>query len=583
MKKVWLLLIGLHMQTAAAAEPSFSIRGLLPWHNFECGPSAWNESDYRQYLDRMESLGLNFIGFHCYTGGAERYAAYVEPLIRLIYRDITPQAFLDYSLSSRWGYRPLALADFVFNSNQFVHAPAGAAAFGSDAAVLSRDNEEQYRRTQELMGRVLILAHERGIRMAMGFEFGIHPPEFASIVPPESVIRGAMVPDPMHPSSCEILHSAIDDILTAYPGIDYIWLWLHEHTMFVGSPQLQGAFAELYRQQAPLFRQYGDEASAFTGVWSLAYIQKAYAYIKNRAPQTKIAIAGWGGGNQLMPVLQGLDKLLPQEIIFTCLNPSQGQEPQPAFMAEIAKHRPVWAIPWLEGDKSLWHLQPRVTLLREQVKLAAQQNLAGVVAIHWRTDDIRMNMDAFARFADRPDDTVSVSTLYRQDIAQQYGAAAVAPLLPLLTAMDREQWYSPVESPEYYPYAPYWGRLSNDLIKKTTAVLECAVRPASLSMQQRKNLQWLREQMRFALYLDEFGRKIEPLYEWRNRFISGKSDTAGLAWAGAQFRSSPVESLITVYSRCVRSRGQEGVLSSINQRLWLQYRELQAFLQETAK
>ena len=33
-----------------AAEP-FEIRGVLPWHNFLCGPTAWNKADYEAYLD----------------------------------------------------------------------------------------------------------------------------------------------------------------------------------------------------------------------------------------------------------------------------------------------------------------------------------------------------------------------------------------------------------------------------------------------------------------------------------------------------------------------------------------------------
>ena len=89
----------------------------------------------------------------------------------------------------------------------------------------------------------------------------------------------------------------------------------------------------------------------------------------------KIAIGGWGGGVQLPAILQGLDKALPRDIVFTCLNPNQGWAPQPDFMARIAKNRPVWAIPWLEGDRQLWHLQPRVGLLRDHVKLAHDQNL----------------------------------------------------------------------------------------------------------------------------------------------------------------------------------------------------------------
>ena len=58
---------------------NFEIRGVLPWHNFLCGPSAWNEQDYEMYLDNCQAQGINFIGFHNYTGGGERYITYVEP------------------------------------------------------------------------------------------------------------------------------------------------------------------------------------------------------------------------------------------------------------------------------------------------------------------------------------------------------------------------------------------------------------------------------------------------------------------------------------------------------------------------
>ena len=57
-----------------AAEP-FEIRGVLPWHNFLCGPTAWNKADYEAYLDNCKAEGINFIGFHNYTGGGERSAA----------------------------------------------------------------------------------------------------------------------------------------------------------------------------------------------------------------------------------------------------------------------------------------------------------------------------------------------------------------------------------------------------------------------------------------------------------------------------------------------------------------------------
>jgi hypothetical protein len=186
-------------RSAAPAPPAtpFAVRGASPWHNLLSGPTAWNDGDYEAHLDRLKELGLNLVAFHCYTGGAERYAPYVEPMVRISYRDVVPLASFDTSLTARWGYRPLLVEESPFDAAKLLNLPEGARAFGADCAVLARTNEERYARAQALMRRVLEMARARGIQFAMGFEFRIHPPEFASIVPPDSWIRGAMLPDPM--------------------------------------------------------------------------------------------------------------------------------------------------------------------------------------------------------------------------------------------------------------------------------------------------------------------------------------------------------------------------------------------------
>jgi hypothetical protein len=136
-----------------------------------------------------------------------------------------------------------------------------------------------------------------------------------------------------------------------------------------------------------------------------------------------LAISGWGGGTQLPGTLRGLNRVLPTNIVFTCLGPDQGWSPQPPVLAEIAKHREVWAVPWLEGDARLWHLQPHVSLLREHVQLASEQQLHGVIAIHWRTEETRANLEAFARFAGNPATAPTVEEFYLRDCEEQFGKA----------------------------------------------------------------------------------------------------------------------------------------------------------------
>ena len=181
---------------------NFEIRGVLPWHNFLCGPSAWNEQDYEMYLDNCQAQGINFIGFHNYTGGGERYITYVEPMIKIAYSHITPQAYFDNSLTARWGSIPLSVQDFPYISANVLDIPTRAKSFGSNSSVLSKTTEEHYRSAQKLMQKVLKMAHDRGIAMAMGFEFGVIPPEYYSLnISGDSFYwRGSanMIPNPNH-------------------------------------------------------------------------------------------------------------------------------------------------------------------------------------------------------------------------------------------------------------------------------------------------------------------------------------------------------------------------------------------------
>jgi len=561
----------------------FRIRGTLPWHNFLSGPTTWDEEDYRRYLDRMQSLGLNYVTFHCYTGGAERYAPYVEPIIRIQYRDVLPLATFDTSLTARWGYRPMAVSDFAFGTGSFFDLPEGARAFGSRCALLAKDTQDHYDRAQTLMRRVIEMAHERGIQVGIGFEFGIHPPEFASIVPPDSWIRGAMLPDPTHPASIEILHNTLDDIREAYPDLDWIWLWLHEHTMYVGKASGSGKLQELMERDAHFFEDAGDESDLLTGVWSLAYIRAAQGYLARKAPHVRLAISGWGGGAQLPGTLRGLNRALPKEIVFTCLSPDQGWSPQPSVLEEISKDREVWAIPWLEGDQQLWHLQPRVSLLQEHVRLAGEQNLDGVLAIHWRTEETRANLDAFAQAVADPGKAATVEEFYRRDCRQQFGPAAAEKLAAMLAALDREQALN-ILSSEYFPYDPNWGRLKPELRSRLEKYLEeiKPLRAATRDEAHAANLGWLRDNFEFTLLLDQVSRAIEPAYRLKERCLCEEMSEAELAeekvTARRAFAEAPIEGLFRTFARRVRSKGELGELSSLNQRVWLQYRELEQFL-----
>jgi len=565
---------------------SFAVRGVLPWHNFLSGPTSWNENDYAAYLDTLESLQVNFIGFHVYTGGLERYAPYVEPLIKIQYRNVLPHAFLDNSLTARWGYRPMAVKDFPFGTSRLFALPEGAEAFGADVSILAKSDAECYHRAQALMQKVIELAHSHRMQVAIGFEFGVHPPELASIQDPASYwnINGAVIPDPLAPDNIEILHTIIDNILQTYPGVDWIWLWLHEHSFMPGtSPRIAegDAFARYRDQNRHWFPQLEkDQGGEFSAVWSLAYIRQAYDYIRSKSPATQVVVGGWGGGAQLPRILQGLDAALPPDIVFSCLNPDGGSKPHPASFREIAGHRSVWAMPWLESDYDLWHLQPRVGLIRDQVRRAREDGMQGVVAIHWRTEEVRLNLEAFCHFAVQPMDTLSTAEIYRRDVSTRYGA--VASLASMLIDMDASQWLASASSPEYYPYSPLVGRLTEEQKRKCVEAMSMLDRLLLTAEHgARKNLLWLRANFLFALQLDLLGIKMEPAFQLKSRWLTGnKFSVEEYRFAAASLAAAPMQELLTTFAERVRSRGELGELSALNQKVWGTYWELEKFLRE---
>jgi len=577
-----------HAEAQTPNPSPFQIRGVLPWHNFLSGPSGWNLDDYEKYLDSCKQKKINFIGFHNYTGGGQRYVTYVEPMIKIEYKNIIPDAYLDNSETARWGYEPLSIEHFAFNTAR-LFAPSGTA-FGSDCSVLSNNKAEHYRRTQELMQQVVTMAHARGMQVAMGFEFGVHPPEFFSLMEDGLYWEGTgtLVPNPTHYQAIEILHATIDNILKTYPDIDWIWLWLNEHSFFGFDADMalrNEKFKKVYDEYSSLFEETGTSTKQkLIGVWSLTYVTLAYEHIKKVAPGKKIVLGGWGGSEQLPAILKGLDKGLPPDIVFSCLNPGLGQYPQPAFIAAIARKRRFWSVPWLEGDHQLWHYQPRLHVIREQVKLASEMKLDGVIAIHWRTEETKANFECFSRFASNPMDSTTVKELYYDLFLKNCGQPAAEELTTHFVRLDEEMWLKDASSPEYYAYTPDWGRLDSvnrERIRNLVDLFDRTGRRTSDTSFVR-NLNWFKANFEFALLLDDVGRKLEPAYALRKRYYDAgfdpKSGREVINHARKSFDEAPMERLFRVYASRVRSRGELGVLSSLNQKLFNEYNDLKRFL-----
>ena len=73
-----------------------------------------------------------------------------------------------------------------------------------------------------------------------------------------------MIPNPKSQIAIEIHYAALDNVLETYPDIDYVWLWLNEHS-FMGvniEKALENAsFAEAYNVGQGYFKEAADSAA----------------------------------------------------------------------------------------------------------------------------------------------------------------------------------------------------------------------------------------------------------------------------------------------------------------------------------
>lgn len=584
-KRFILFFMSLLAISGVSSAEGFKVKGVLPWHNFLCGPSAWNIEDYEEYLDKCAQNGINFIGFHNYTGGAERYATYVEPMIKIEYENIVPHAFFDNSSTSRWGALPIEKEDFAYGSDKYVDFTKGK--FGSKSSILAGSDEERYESAHELMSKVLQMAHERGIKMAIGFEFGIIPPEYFSLYSPSGrffwLSEAGMIPDPCDPTAIAIHFAAVDDLLDSYKDIDYIWLWLSEHSFMEGNLDdilRDERFNNLFKENEKYFSTNSSQGK-FLGVWSLEYIRLTLRRLKEKGSNAKVIIGGWGGGSQLPTILQGLDKALPSDVIFSCLNPDLGKASQADFFADIARNREVWTIPWLEGDNQLWHWQPRVSLMKNQVRKAYDQGVQGVLCIHWRTWENRYNFKAFSQTADNPESDRSVEEDYIEYFSEDFGAPAAKIIAPVFAKIDESQIWKDISSPEYFAYNPYWGRLNKadlDSRKELLAAINKAEAVTGDGL-QKENLLKFKSVFEFEILLDECGRKMEKAWKIREASLATGEipDASEYEAALSDLESAPIKEMLDAFEKRVDNRGDMGILVSINQRLWQNWLMLRDF------
>jgi len=359
--------------------PVFGTRGSLPWYNFLNSPTTWDLEDYQFFFDQMAKMKMNFVGFHSYDH--EPFCAYPEDGQ---WRMGAPAAT---SLTYGWGtVRHLATKDFGFGTGRYFPYEV----FGSRSVALASEPQEPspegalfpHRtlqddaivRAQCVLAQGLQYAKWRGVKTCVCFE---------------------LVGDPTNPEQRRVEEARIRHMLATYPMVEYVWFWQSEGLGGGSEPAAPDSPLDLIVQRhRPAFEYLGNENRIAEAARVAAWAQWAHALVKRLRPDLRVAVSGWGGDRwmRFSDFYVGLDKLLPEDVIFAALdNIDPSWEPNvSAAYGQLSPTREKWPIPWWESDggglrRDQWGPQCNVKPFTSLVRDAQAKGCQGLLGIHWQT------------------------------------------------------------------------------------------------------------------------------------------------------------------------------------------------------
>ena len=361
--------------------PRQKIRGFLPWTNFPQSATVYSAQDYFFIIDQMAKMRMNFLEIHNYNG----MCGHNEMFHNFTCKGITSRVWMATAATGHaWAGPGWNVGDYLFKSADLFDDYD----FGADCAIHNKtlSNEEVFRKGSSLFQRVIEYAHSRGVKVGLGIEIDLIPPEY-----------GVKANDP------EVVNARIDQIVNDYPKLDYLLCYRSEST--------------------------GDE---ITKVWNEIF-DTVYTRIKAEAPDTRLAVSGWGLAAEHVANL-------PRDVIAAPIADYSAA----CESGSIYPNREYWGCPWLERDfNSSVHYYPYNMNLSDTVKAyrSRNDNMNGFMCLTWRlTDAVDAKMSYIAKAPwDLKDRLASSHEVYYDYAVKNYGRDAAREITGII---DQNEAYA---------------------------------------------------------------------------------------------------------------------------------------------
>lgn len=359
-----------------SGHPLFSVRGILPFHDFAEGPDWWNTDDYLAIIGQLAKLRMNFIGLHTYPDSdvGPEPTVWIGPRgdydARGRVRDAYPASYhtTERSGKSWWTYAPTPTSAFLGGAAQLYDRDD----YGSDvmrgesfARQDAAGSVRVFDRTAAMLRTAFSEANHLGVLTCLGTETPL-------TVPAALAARlKAAGHDPADPAVRLDLYEGIFERIDRACPADYYWLWTPENWTWEGNNSASFSSTE-------------------------ADIRTALAALKAVHSPMTLATCGWVLGPQNDRA--ALDRLLPPDSPMSAINQGVGYAPIDRQFANLGS-RPRWAIPWMENDGYLTSPELWVGRMRYDAADALRLGCTGLIGIHWRTKMMAPAVSALASAA----------------------------------------------------------------------------------------------------------------------------------------------------------------------------------------
>jgi hypothetical protein len=359
-------------------KPSVAIRGFLPWTNFPQSATVYSWTDWKFIIDQAAKMRFNFIHIHNYNG----QEGHNEMFHNFTLNGITSRVWMPTAKTGhKWNSPGFDVNNYRFGASDLFDDYD----FGSDCALHNEtlSNDMVFRKGVSLFKRVIAYAHSRGIKMGLGLDIDLIPPDYNTTADDPKVIEARM-----------------KQVKEDYPDLDYLILFVSE--LINNSP-------------------------AKLALWKRTF-DGMYSYMKQHSQFTKIAVSGWGLSKEI-------GASLPADVIAAPISHYSD-----AFEdGSIYGNREYWGCPWMERDfSSSQYYYPYNMHLSNTIKAwkARAKNMTGFYTLTWRLTDAidpKISFIAKAPWDDKNRYNTSYD-VYNEYAVKHYGKTAA----PLLTEIINE-------------------------------------------------------------------------------------------------------------------------------------------------